>query len=299
MFYEFEKPNIVSTHLRKLIQSDRLWLFSTLTSIAILYLGLVWRTTANIDRLTTDCLFWGAILWLLWNKRDNLNYRSDYLSSFLGLFLLGLVVSKTITLFSFESILLPLLPLTSAVALALVASGIKGLSQYFRELFFAWFLFFPTGVIGRFIDGIIHITIINAKVSTYLLYYVGFDVSSHGNEVILRLPELGKFKAIVDYPCAGVPMILLILKLALLLISFVSLKKNQQILIPSFSLILGFLLGVTRVCILTLLIPNQAQFDYWHGVEGSQIFSTLAITIFSGFCYWILQKNQQSAISNQ
>ena len=89
-------------------------------------------------------------------------------------------------------------------------------------------------------------------------------------------------------------MILLILKLALLLISFVPLKKNQQILIPSFSLILGFFLGVTRVCILTLLIPNQAQFNYWHGTEGSQIFSTLAITIFSGFCYWILQKNQHS-----
>ncbi|MCC0176483.1 archaeosortase/exosortase family protein [Waterburya agarophytonicola K14] len=283
--------------MKKTIYNDRLWLFSSLIAVAIVYLTLMWKTTANIDIMTTNCLFWGAILWLLWQKKDNLNYDSDPISSFVGSILLGIVLSKTITLFSFESSLLPLLPVVAAIAIALLASGIKGLSQYFSELFFAWFLFFPTGVIGHFIDGIIHITIINAKVSTYLLYYFGFNVQSSGNEVILYLPELGNFKAIVDYPCAGVPMILLIVKLALLFISCVSLSKKQQILLPVFSIALGFLLGVIRVCILTIMIPYQTQFNYWHGVQGSQIFSTLAIAIFSGFCYGLLSKKQQSSIA--
>ena len=272
-------------------------LFLSLNGISILYLNLIWRTTGNVDQIIISCLFWVAILWLLWRKRHDFKYRSDPVASFVGLLLLGGILAKTFTLFWFESVLIPLLPISATIALALIASGFTGLGQYFRELFFAWFLFFPTGVIGRFLDGIVHITILNAKFATYFLYYLGFDVTSTGNQVLLSLPKLGEFIAIVDYPCAGVPMILLMLKLSLLLVSFVPLPKNQRLLIPLFSVVLGFLLGVIRVCILTLLIPNQAPFDYWHGAQGSQIFSTLAITIFSGYCYWILE--HKPVISNK
>lgn len=278
--------------VRNFIKSDRLWLGSSLLGIAILYLGLIWKTTGDIDQLSISLVFWGAIIWLLWRKRNCLQYRSEPVSSFIGLLFLGLILAKTTSLFWFESTLLPLLPIGGAIALALISSGFRGLIQYRRELFFTWFLFFPEGVIGHFIDRMVQITLLNAKFATYFLYYIGFNVSSQGNQVILSLPELGEFKAIVDYPCAGIPMILLMLKLALLLISMTSLAKRERLLIPLFSIALGFFLGVVRVCILTLLIPNPARFDYWHGAAGSQIFSTLAITIFAGFCWWILERKQ-------
>jgi cyanoexosortase A len=276
--------------IKNYVKDDRLWLLSGLAAIAMLYLNLIWKTTENIDQLTTSGFYWGAIIWLLWRRRDSLRDDSEPCSSLLGLLLMGLVSSKTLNLFSFESTLLPLLPLGMAIALALIASGFSGFSQYRQELFFAWFLFFPEGVIGHWLDSIVHITLLNAKFATYFLYYLGFNVASQGNQVLLSLPELGEFKAIVDYPCAGVPMILLMLKFALLLISIASLSRREKLLIPAFSVILGFLLGVVRVVILTLLIPNPTQFGYWHGAQGSQIFSTLAITIFAGFCYWILEK---------
>jgi cyanoexosortase A len=279
--------------IKNYVKDDRLWLLSGLAAIAMLYLNLIWKTTRDIDQLTTSGFYWGAIIWLLWRRRDYLRdhiNHSELFSSFTGLLLLGLVLSKTLNLFSFESTLLPLLPLGMAIALALIASGFSGFTQYRQELFFAWFLFFPEGVIGHWLDGIVHITLLNAKCATYFLYYLGFNVVSQGNQVLLSLPELGEFKAIVDYPCAGVPMILLMLKFALLLISTASLSRQEQLLIPAFSVILGFWLGVVRVAILTLLIPNPTQFVYWHGSQGSQIFSTLAITIFAGFCYWILEK---------
>ena len=285
-------------YVKNLVKNDRLWLFSSLIGISLLYLSSIAKTTGDIDRLSTDALFWGVIIWFLWRKKERLNFDSDAFSSFIGFLLLGLGLFKTITLYSFESTLIPLFPVLMATALALIASGFRGLSQYVRELFFIWFLFFPTGVIGNFLDRIIHITVLNAKIASYFLYYLGFNVANSGNEVILFLPELGKFKAIVDYPCAGVPMILLIFKLSLLLISCVYLTRKQQVLIPAFSLIFSFLLGVIRVCILTLSIPNQAQFNYWHGAQGSQIFSTLAVIVFSGFCYWLLQTNPKSIISN-
>ena len=284
---------------KKISKYHKFWLFSSLVGIAILYLNLTWKTTGDIDQLTTDGLYWGAIFWLLWRKKDDLDYRSDLLSSFIGLLSLGLILSKVFSLFWFESILLPILPISAAIALSLMASGLKGLGQYFQELFFTWFLFFPTGVIGHFIDGLVHITILNAKFATYFLYYVGFNVASQGNQILLSLPESGNVEAIVDYPCAGVPMILLMLKLSLLLVSLITLSSKQKILIPMFSIGLGFFLGVIRVCILTLSIPNPTQFDYWHGAQGSQIFSTLAIVIFAGFCCWFLETKQGQVISNK
>jgi cyanoexosortase A len=268
---------------------DRGWLFFCVISVAIIYLNLTWKITADFDRLTTESLFWVAILGLLWRKRDRLNYNSDLLSSFLGFCLLGIILTKTLSLFWFESTLLSLVPPASALALALIASGCSGLMQYNKELFFAWFLFFPTGVIGNLADKIFHITILNAKIATFLLYYFGFNVASRGNEVLLSLGEKRIFTAVVEYPCAGMPMILLMLKLALLLVCFVPLTKKQKIVIPLVSLFIGFILGVIRVCILTLKIPEPDNFAYWHGSNGSQIFSTLAIVLFSGYCYWILE----------
>ena len=273
-------------------KKDVLWFLASSIGMAILYLSLTWRSTGNADQLTTNTLFWGAILGLLWRRRSKLNFQNgNSLSGFMGLGLLGLVISKTFNLFWFESALLSLLPFCGLLALCLIASGFKGLSQYVQELFLAWFLFFPTGVIGYFVDGVLHITILNAKFASYLLYYLGFNVVSQGNEVLLALPDLGKFKAIVDYPCAGVPMILLLLKLGLLLICFVSLPGNQKTYIPILAIVFGFLLGVVRVCILTLLIPNASQFEYWHGAQGDQVFSTIAIVSFAAFCYWILETN--------
>lgn len=278
--------------------NERFWLYSSLISLSIFYLNLTWKTTRDMDRLTTDSLFCAAILWLLWRKRDRLNFNGSLVASCFGLCLITAILYKTLNLFWFESSLLSLVPFLAAIAIALITAGFKGLYQYRRELFFAWFLFFPTGVIGYTIDRYIPITLLNAKVATYILYYFGFDVASQGNEVLLSLSGLGNFKAVVDYPCAGVPMILLMLKLALLFIAFIPFNRVQQIVIPIVSVAIGFILGVIRVCILALMIPQPENFDYWHGSNGSQIFSTLGIAIFAVFCHWLMQRQTVYASTN-
>jgi cyanoexosortase A len=270
--------------------NKKTWAAISIISLGVFYFNLLWKTTGNIDSLTTDLLFYSAICSLLWRRKHSLVLNSDIFSSFIGLSLLAVLLIKSITLFSFEATLISLIPFFAAISLALITSGIRGIRQYQKEIFFAWFLFFPPGVIGHFIDRLIKITVLNAKLATYLLYYIGFSVSNQGNEVRLNLSELGQFTAVVDYPCAGVPMILLMLKLSLLLVCFFPFSRQQKILIPSVSIAIGFILGVIRVCILTLLIPEPTKFDYWHGGYGSQIFSTLAIIIFSIFAYWMLEK---------
>ena len=276
--------------MKLLPKSDKFWLFSSLVSCAVLYLNLVWKTTGDIDRLATESLFWIAILWMLWRQRNTLNLKSDLFSTCFGSALIIIVLAKSFSLFWFESTLIPLIPILVTFGLALIASGFKGLREYWRELFFAWFLFFPVGVLGTVIDKLTRITVINAKLASFLLHYVGFNVASHSNRVLLHLPDVGNFTAVVDYPCAGIPMIVLMLKISLLLIACFPLPKKERILVPLVSLGIGFGLGVIRVCLLTLLLPKEATFDYWHGSEGSQIFSTLAIIIFSVFCHSLLKK---------
>ena len=272
-------------------KSNRFWLLTSLLFLCIFYLNLIWRTTKSIDYLTTNILFYGAILCLLWQRKEKINIRSSMFSSFIGLILLIIVIIKTISLFYFESIFLTLVPFCSCISLALIASGFRGLGQYWKELFFAWFLFFPEDTIGFSINNIVKITNITANFATYFLYYLGFDVTNKGNEVLLSLPNMGEYQAIVNYSCTGLPMILLMLKLSLLLISFFPVQKSQCFSIPMVSITIGFVLGVIRVCIMTLMIPEQVTFDYWHGAEGSQIFSTVAIMIFSGFAYWVLNRD--------
>ena len=269
--------------------NKKTWAIVSVISLGIFYLNLLWKSTGDFDRITTDLLFYGAICSLLWRRKNTLTCKSDLVSSFIGVSVLIAVLIKSLTLFSFESTLIPLIPVLAAVSLALITSGVRGINQYKKEIFFAWFLFFPSGVIGHFIDGLIKITVLNAKFATYVLYYVGFNVANQGNEVILALPQIGQFRAVVDYPCAGVPMILLMLKLSLLLVCFFPLTKAKKFLIPAVSVAIGFTLGVIRVCILTLLIPQPAQFEYWHGSNGDQIFSTLAIIIFAVFAYWMIE----------
>ena len=144
----------------------------------------------------------------------------------------------------------------------------------------------------------INITIITAKISTYCLYYLGFNVASNGDEVILISSDLEKYKAIVNLPCTGASMMLLMLKLALLLIIFFQLSKIKKVFIIFISLGIGFISGVIRVSFLTLTIPNSARFDYWHGTGGSQIISTLAVIMFACFCYWMLPQQNHKTLSD-
>ena len=123
-------------------KSNGFWLLISLLFLCIFYLNLIWRTTKSIDYLTTNILFYGAIFCLLWQRKEKINIRSGIFSSFMGLILLIIVIIKTISLFHFEFIFLTLVPFCSCITLALIASGFRGLGQYWKELFFAWFLFF-------------------------------------------------------------------------------------------------------------------------------------------------------------
>jgi cyanoexosortase A len=159
---------------------------------------------------------------------------------------------------------------------ALIASGIKGLKQYWQE-FIILLLSLSDGLLLSLIAGKVDVSLLAAKVSNFVLWYLGFSVYRQGVNVIL--PTGG----IEIYPgCSGLNAILLLLQLSLVFILIFPINISQKILLPIIAVSLALLVANY----------NHQGFEYWHGESGNQIFSTISILAFGFVCHWILMQNK-------
>ncbi len=62
-------------YIKFLRKNNIFWLLISLAGLGIFHLNLIWKTTENIDQLTTNILFYGAIFWLLWQRKEKVNIR--------------------------------------------------------------------------------------------------------------------------------------------------------------------------------------------------------------------------------
>lgn len=267
----------------RLLQNSKFYLFGIAVGLTVLHLLLTWRMIGDVDRLILDTLFWGAILCLVWRKRDILDLESDIFSSFFGLLLIALVFFKSISLFWFEISALKVLPLISVLGLGLLASGIKGLKQYRRELLVVMLLCIPESLFIQIINEAFKVTTLTAKFAVFFLWYTGSEVSRQGDSIILPAGS-----ALVSAACTGISTALLLLKLSVLFILFFSTSWNKKILVLIGAIFIAFVTGGIRVALIATMVSNQEAFNYWHGPEGNQIFSTISILIFGLFCRLLL-----------
>lgn len=263
----------------KLLQNSKLYLFGIAVCLSGLHLILTWRVSSDVDRLIIGALLWGAILCLLWRKQDRINLKSGILSSFFGFLLITLVLIKSISLFWFESDFLRLAPLLVSFGLSMLASGVKGLKQYWRELLIVLLLSVPESLLSPLIEGGFKVTVLTANFSGFLLWYLGFKSSVYGVNIILPNGTVA-----VNTPCTGINAALLLLKLTVVFILVFPTDWNKKILMPIGAVLIAFVCSGIRVAIMAVVVSNQEAFDYWHGPEGSQIFSTLSIFLFGLFC---------------
>jgi cyanoexosortase A len=263
---------------------NKLYLFGIAVGLTALHLLLIWRLTSDIDQMIINVLFWGAFLCLLWRKQDILNLDSGILSSFFGLLLIALVFVKSISLFWVESYFLKIFPLMAAIGLGLMASGIKGLKQYWRELIIALLLCIPDSLLVQIIEELCKVTTSTAKFAAFVLWYTGFQVSRQGANITLSSGSV-----VVSTLCTGISTALLLLKLSVVFILMFPTDWLKKILVPIGAIFIAFVTSGFRVALMALVVSNHQAFSYWHGGEGNQIFSTIAILIFGLFCRFLLQ----------
>ena len=263
----------------KPLQNTQFWLLALAGGLIAVNLSLSWRIFGDFNQLSISLLCWGVVLSLLWEKRYTLSLESDIFSSLLGLLLIAFVIFRSWFVVNTDT-LVDLSPLIAGLGLAMLASGIKGLRQYWQELIIIIALTLPEGFLIERID----ISLLTAKVSTIILSHLGFEVVRQG--VYINLPN----GAVEVYPgCSGLEGIIRILRIAVVFLVMFPTNLIRIILVPVVAIMVAFVVNAVRVALMAVLVAysNKEAFEYWHLGTGSQIFFLITVLLFGLFCYFV------------
>lgn len=272
----------------KLLKELKVWLLGIAAGLMALHISLIWNIEYT-DLFGTSILFWIAVSSLIWKKRNALCLESGAFASFLGVLLIAWVLLKSALLTSYDPFL-RVSPFISAVGVGLLASGVKGLKQYWQEILLLCFLAIPPNFLLILVD----FSLLTAKFSTFFLWYLGFQVSRQDLNLILPTGVIQ-----IYYGCSGVSAMIQLLGLAFLFLVMFPTTWCQKILVPVVAILLGFTMNALRIVLLAILLAfsNHEAFNYWHKEDGSLIFSVISVLIFGFFCRFLLlqdEKNQNS-----
>jgi cyanoexosortase A len=278
--------NITEIASLKLLKDIRYWILGIAAALQAICLTLVWKAD-DTGHFGMSLLFLFAIGSLIWEKRDSLKFESEFLPSIVGMALIGWVLWESANLADGNT--MRLLPFASALGVALLASGFKGLKQYWQELVILFFLGVPS-VIASFLFDIAPLT---AKFSAFLLHYFGFDVVSQG--IFINLPNGG---VEVTDECSGLDTIIYTLSISMLALVMFPVNRSKRFFVPIVAIIIGFVVNAIRVVMLAIFaVSDKAAFDNWHGGQASYLYGMIGIAIFGCF-YWLLLQQEEKSLSS-
>jgi cyanoexosortase A len=261
------------------------WLLAIAATLVTLHLTILEQANEP-NLLTMSLLFWLAIASLMWDKRDKLKLDSGIFSSFLGATLITFVLLRSLSPAGYHKLVSPFI---SGMGLCLMASSIKRLHEYWKELSILGLLVLYPALSG-FLNAI-DLTTLTAKLSTFILWATGFRAEREG--VLIFLPT-GRVE--VYGACSGIEIIILMFSLAILFWLLVPLSRLQLALCITVATLLGFIVNALRVSLLAILVANSSQnaFNFWHDGAGSSIFSILAVCLFGLFCWLFYVRKLQN-----
>jgi cyanoexosortase A len=272
--------NIKKIEATELIKNYGFWMWVLLSALVVINITIFFKMD-NVAHAGMSGLFWLAIYSLLWDKRHELKFKSDLFPTLLGILLIGwtLFISKSIPTEK-EDNLLSIAPFIFSLGVSLIASGFLGLKQFKPELLIIFFLGIPRVILQTFSD----ISPLTAKISSFFLHYLGFQVFLDG--IFIHLPK-GTVK--VYEGCSGIESVTYVLGLSVICLIMFPIPKKLQILVPFIAILTGFFVNVIRVVLMSILVDmgEKKAFLYWHEGEGSLVFGMIAVIIFGGF-YWLL-----------
>ncbi|MFM7579855.1 MAG: archaeosortase/exosortase family protein [Microcystaceae cyanobacterium] len=235
----------------------------------------LWRSNGDLTRVSINAVLYGSALYFYYQRRHQLRFPQQITAQLLGGILLGLVVFKFFTLYSTDTIgFWTFAPAIAILGLILLAAGFYGIKQFWR--LWAIMLLFA-GVLTRiywFIEGNSSLTVLSAKVSSLVLWYVGFDSSTQGQLVYVNGGAIDIYNA-----CTAFPLFFTCIELLIILYCFYPIGQYRRDIFLYIALAFGwtFLLSIIRLCIMALVVNDAAKFGYWHGVSGSNLFMTLSL----------------------
>ncbi|MBW4444599.1 MAG: cyanoexosortase A [Plectolyngbya sp. WJT66-NPBG17] len=275
----------------QLLRIPKYWLLAIGAGLMAIHLSLVWRS--NLPEFQGNCfVFWAAAVSLVWQKRDDFEFKSSFAASLLGSALIAIALLRIHILPDF-GLFLRLFPLITGLGLALLATGFKHLRHYWHEFAVFILLAIPPTALSFF-----EISPITARFSTLLLWLSGFEVQRQGVYIMLSTGASIE----VYHGCSGVIVIIQVLKFVGLAFLLFPTNWIQRIVLPIVGIVIAFFTNAIRVMILAILsAPGSGEaFTYWHDGSGSLAFSMLAVSIVGALCYfWLLRDEDIERISEE
>ncbi|AFY79396.1 exosortase, cyanobacterial variant [Pleurocapsa sp. PCC 7327] len=261
----------------KTILQPNYWLLSLAAALVALHLTYLSKADEP-NLMSLSLLFWLGIASSIWDRRDKLNLESGIFSTFLGISLIALILLRSLAPAGYH---IRISPFVSGLGLCLIASGIKRLHHYWKELLILGLL-----VLYPVFSGLlkaIDLSTLTAKFSTFMLWAAGFNAYREGTQILMPTGRVEVYGA-----CSGIDSIILMLCISVLFLLIVPLSRVQQTICMLVAIVLGFFINSLRVSILAILVAYSQQnaFDYWHGGDGSFIFSMISVFLFGTFCWW-------------
>ena len=266
-------------------------LLAIASSVFAIHLTVTWRFTGDPNQLSMMAFGIFSLLSLLLENRDRLTLKAGLKSSLFGGLLIGWIVMRSLSISAADDVLREISPLISGIGVALLASGIGGLKQYWKPLFILAIISVPATLLPGFIDSILGISLKTAKTVTFVLWYLGFDPVRQGAEIFWQTGGVE-----VNNSCSGINVMILLSQLAGILALRYSFGKMSVLLGFLSAIAIAFTMNVMRVILLLSLSARSqdSAFQYWHHGGGSQLFSTTIILIFGLVCYLLLQREERN-----
>lgn len=258
----------------------RYYLLAIGAGLLLIHLTLVYKISGT-SFFGISLLCWGGVASLIWDRRDQYKFNSSFVPTFCSLLLVTTLLLKSATAHSSE--FLGVYPFLSGIGMALLASGFFGFKQYWRELVILFFLGVPKTILWPVLD----ISILTAKMTTAMMWYVGLDVKQFGTKIAV-------FDVVIDVKngCSGFDAVFFLLSLAVLFLNLFSINGWKKFLVPFVAMAIAFLVNCVRIVVMAVLLAKQKEtFNYFHGGDGSLIFPLISVGIFGVFCYFLLENN--------
>ena len=288
-------------HALKLVNNSKYWLLSIAACLITIHFYLSSKAD-DLEAVSLSIIFWGAIISLVWEKKDDLNLESGVFSSLLGTVILVLALFKT-TQLSSSGLFLQLFPLIAALGLGLIASGFQGLKQYWQEFILLLILALPgETALSYFFEQLTTLTIsenlttLTAKFATFTLKVLGFQVSLDQTNIILPNTVVNVYEG-----CSGARGMDFLLRLSILVLVMFPTDKLRKILAPVAAILVALIVNGFRVTLMSYLANtgNNQAFNYWHLGNGSQIFGVIAVVIYGFICFLMLRQNKSEEFSGK
>ena len=236
------------------------------------------------------------MFFLLWGKRNKIKFRGNLISSLIGISLiLWMILRHVLGQFYSSSTKLDVLsgffPLIVLTGILLILTGFKRLTNYKNEIITSAIATIVSLPISVMFSGSNIIAKIDAKITAFMLHYIGFNVGREGN--IVSLPN-GAIA--IAGGCSSISPISTMLPIIAMFLLVYPTSKNKKILVCIGAFFAIFFINAIRLSLLAILVNkfDTTTFEYWHGGEGAGIFSNLIVFLIAALSYQILNYSSDS-----